>query len=124
MWEQKRRESRPVFWVEGKTCDVPKEGSTRAQGKEVKEQEGGGGGEKIVAGVRNEHRDYGIIGTEATGKAGQLIKSLGDHNKDWLLAKEPWKVTERFRHGSEITKFVFLYLDKVHFVTIYIYIYI
>ena len=36
MWEQKRRESRPVFWAEGKTCDVPKEGSTRAQGKEVK----------------------------------------------------------------------------------------
>lgn len=57
MWEQKRRESHPVFWAEGNTCDVPKEGSTRAQGKEVKEQEGGGGREKIVAGIRNEHKD-------------------------------------------------------------------
>ena len=45
-WGPKRRESRPVFWAEGRTCDAPKEGSTCAQGKQVKEQGGGGGREK------------------------------------------------------------------------------
>ena len=44
---------------------------------------------QLVQGVSTKIRR--IIGAEDTGKAGQVMRSLGGHHKGWRLAREPWE---------------------------------
>ena len=82
-----------------------------------KEEEEEGKKWQLLQGVSTKIRR--IIGAEDTGTAAQVTRSLGGHPKAWLWPESHgshWKI----QAGGEMAKSVLLYLDKAHFVTIYI----